>query len=383
VPFHTITWPAQLIGSDLNWNLPYYIASNEWLNWAGGRKFSKTNNVGIFADELTKTGIHPDVWRFYLTFVYPSGKDVVFSWDDLQSIVNSELVDNFGNFYYRTLHFISKNFNGKIPTATLNKDDLAFLKDFHAILRNAKREFEVTREKEALKEILRASSLANSYFQNNAPWRQVKEDRARAGTVLNVCAGVVDLLLICLYPVIPVLAQELWVGLGNSKNVVADQKWKDWIWNLKGQKLSEDLCGQKLGDFKIPFEKIDDKKINELKKRFGGASVAVEGKGKGSVKPLVKYDDFAKLDLRVGSIVSAERLPKQDRLLELKVDVGEESPRTLVAGIGKGYKPDDLKGKQIVVIVNLEPRKIAGVESNGMLLAVGDKKNMALLTTDN
>jgi len=360
VPFHTITWPAQLIGSELNWNLPYYVASNNYLNWEGG-KFSKTYNRGIFADQLAETGIDADTWRFYLTYVYPSSKDVEFSWDEFQIVINSELVGNLGNLIYRTLHFINKNFDNKIPEAELTKEDKEFLDDVSSFLEKARKEFALTREKEALKLILQASSRANSYFQNNEPWKLVKTDKERGAVVLNACATAINWLTVSLYPVIPVKAQEIWEFSGNGGKV-RDQRLGS---------LSSNYAGNVLKELKIPFSKLDDKKLKVLKENFSG---------KKQEDPKISWDDFSKLDLRVAKILTAERIQGKDKLLKLSIDLGEDKPRTLVAGVGKAYDPEAIVGKQIIVVANLKPAKIGGIESQGMLLAAGSK--LTLVTTD-
>ncbi len=357
VPFHAIIWPSMLIGADDNWNLPAYISSNEYLNYKGGQ-FSKSRKRGVFSADIINLKFSPDVWRFYLMIIRPESKDADFDWSDLMDKVNNELIGNFGNFINRTITFAHRNF-GEVPKGEPNDDDNAILSEVKKLMQEAASELEAARIKEALKVILKISDAGNQYFQKNKPWELVKNDKKRCAAVLSVCCDVAGTLAVGIAPFMPKTAERIWEQFGNTDSVWSG-KWG--IQNL--------TPGQKLIEPKILFEKIDKKLIDDYETLFAG---------KNEAKPEEKKEDFfEKLDLRVAKVTDVEDHPNADKLYKLKINVGTEE-RQLVAGLKSHYARDELLGKRVVVIANLEPAKIRGVESQGMLLAADDGKSVKAL----
>ncbi len=358
IPFHTIIWPSELIGVDDDYVLPHQIASNEYLNYEGG-KFSKSKGTGLFGDDVMDTGIPADVWRFYIIYNRPEKSDHEFSWRDLQSLVNNELVANFGNFVNRTLTFLKNNYKGKIPKPNLKKEDKSLLKKVEKKREKVTGHLEEIKEKDALKTVMEISALGNKYFQKNEPWKTVKDRPEKAATTVYVCANLVKTLGILIGPFLPSTSEKIWKQLGLKRG----RKWD----NQKRLKP-----GRKIGRPKILFEKLKDKEMKKFREKFSGK------KGKGG--DYVDFKDFQKMDLRVAKVLNVEDVEGKDKLYKLDIDCGDK--RTIVAGIKPFYKKDELKGKNIVVVANLEPKKIAGIQSKGMLLAVEDGSSLLTLDKD-
>ncbi|MCK4637721.1 MAG: methionine--tRNA ligase subunit beta, partial [Methanomicrobia archaeon] len=355
VPFHTLIWPSSLLGTGENWLLPHIIGSNEYLNYEGGQ-FSKSQKRGVFGDDIMNLGISPDLWRFYVMSIRPSTKDTDFEWEGFQEHINNNLVGSLGNFLYRSLSFTKKHFI-KIPDV---KSDEKIIDKALELLEKYKEEFWSLRFKEAVKILLRISDLGNQYFQNNEPWKLIKEDKEKCKKVLRTVCELCVILGVAMYPVISNSAQKLWVQLGFKGDVKKE--------NIN--EINLDIGNRDLGDIKILFKKIDDNNLKRYKEEFGGK------KGDN----MIKYDEFKKVELKVGEIKSAENIKGSKNLLKLKVDTGEE--RQLVAGIAQHYKPEELIGKKIIVVTNLEPAKLFGVESQGMLLAAVEGDEISLATID-
>jgi len=262
------------------------------------------------------------------------------------------LNDDLGNFIHRTLTFVEKFFDKKIP-----KPDEYTKKDKEVLDKISETHEKVTKLmydiklKEALKECINLARIGNQYITAEEPWKN--EDRRK--NVIYICLNISHALSILLEPFIPESANKIKIFLNQPEK----QKWSD------AKKVLE---SKEINDFEPLFEKIDIK-----------SKVKIEEEVK-KVKPMVSFDDFEKLDLRIGKILSVDKVEGADKLLKLEVDTGEK--RTLVAGIAEYYKPEELIGKQIVVLVNLEPRKIKGIESQGMLLAAEEGKDVVLVSTD-
>ncbi|ODS38315.1 methionine--tRNA ligase [Candidatus Altiarchaeales archaeon WOR_SM1_SCG] len=359
VPFHAIIWPSMLIGARDNWNLPSYISSNEYLNYEGGQ-FSKSRKRGVFSSDIINLKFTPDVWRFYLMIIRPEAKDADFDWKDLMDKVNNELIGNFGNFINRTITFTHKNF-GEIPGAEYSEEDKETINAVEYLLKEAGSEIKAAKIKEALKTVLRISDLGNKYFQKNKPWELVKEDKKRCAAVLNVCCNIAGTLAVAIAPFMPETAENIWKQLGNGDSV-RNREWK----------IRELPANQKLNKPEILFEKIPQKLINEYEKQFAGREFKVQEK---------EECLFEKLDLRVAEITEVDDHPDADKLYKLKINIGTEE-RQIVAGLKNYYDKEELRGRIIVVLLNLEPAVIRGVESEGMLLAADDGKNVKVLDSD-
>lgn len=345
IPFHTILFPSFLIGAKDDYILLSDLSVNEYLNFEGGM-FSKSRGVGVFGDDAEKSGIKADIWRYYLMVNRPEKTDTEFSWKDLQSKINNELVATLGNLVNRTTVFLKKYFDSKIPKPDHRKTDDMFkelLKE-HYVKIGA--HFETIKLKDALKEIMQVAKIGNQYFQENEPWKTVNEDKSKAGTALNVLANLAKDLAILIEPFMPDSAESIKKQLNIS----------DLQWDNLGEDILKD--GHQINEPEILFEKVDDKMISELTEKHSGKK------------------RFA-LDLRVAEIKNVKPHPDADKLLIIDIDIGEK--RTIVAGLAKFYKPEELVGKKIVVVSNLEPAMLRGIKSNGMLLAADSAGDVVLV----
>lgn len=353
IPFHSIVLPGLLIADkDSKWHLPDQISSTEFLNWIGGSKFSKTNKTGIYVDDALKI-LDPEYWRFYLLYNRPESRDVDFSWDELEKSINDVLIGNFGNLVNRTLTFIDRYFKKEIPSVKLTKEDKIIINRINKSEEKISKFIENEGSlREALREIMDLSSEGNKFFQQREPW---KNEELRANTVY-VCARLVKAVSIFLYPYIPKVAKDVW----DTMNIKP-------VWNDFNSDFKEN---HKINKPSILIQKIDKeaviKSYNKLK-----------GEKETESENMVSFDEFSKLKLKVGTIKSVEDVENSDKLFKLTVDTGED--RTIVAGVKGSYSKEELKGKQIIVLTNLEHKKIKGIESQGMLLAAELKGKGILL----
>lgn len=350
IPFHTILFPGFLMGTKKKWALVDELSVNEFLNYEGGQ-FSKSRNLGVFGDQAKDTGIPADVWRYYLMINRPEKSDTEFAWDDLQAKLNNELVANLGNLCYRTLSFVNRFYDGVVPLVKLEKTDKHFLKEVQEAEDRAKQLFEEIKLKDALKEVMAISKLGNQYFQQQEPWKVMKTDAARAGTVLGVLVNVVADLSILIQPFMPMASEQLRHQLG-----LIDVKPN---WDDLGLKALDH--GSKINKEEYLFSKLEDEEIEAFREEFGG---------KTKIFPL---------QLKVGQVKEVGDHPEADRLYVLKVDLGEKKLRTIVAGLKGKYPPEEMQDRKIVVVCNLKPAKLRGVMSEGMLLVAERKKKMELL----
>jgi methionyl-tRNA synthetase len=366
IPFHTLIFPATLLATQDRWNLLHHIDSTEYLNYEDG-KFSKTDGTGVFGDTAKETGIPADVWRYYLLSNRPEGSDTQFSWKDFQDKNNNELLANLGNFINRTLTFTQKYFDGRIPGANLEDKDDDLIANVCDHLKQYIDLLEHVDEREALREVLSISRLGNQYFQENAPWNLIKEEageegRKRCATVLNICCNLVKTLATIVEPFLPFTSIEILKQLNLDAADTIEYK------------MHLDLePGHQIGTPSPLFRKLEDKEIAEFRKRFGGEKKKAEQKP----KTIEKLDEFP-ADLRVAKVESVDDHPDAGKLYVMKINLGKET-RQLVAGL-KAYIPrENLVDKHIVVVCNLKPAKLRGIESNGMLLAADDGKKVVLV----
>lgn len=355
IPFHTVIFPAALMGTREGYTLLYQISVNEYINYEGGA-FSKSRGQGIFCHDVMASGIPPDVWRYYIYINRPEKQDTDFYWEDLQEKTNAELVGNLGNFVFRTLSFAHRYLKGVITREELTKEDEAFLKEVEEKIDAVEANLEACELKTALKQIMAISRMGNQYFQEHEPWRQ-KDTQKKT---IYVCCNLVAILAVLLEPYLPETAERMWKML----NLKEKRTWK----RAKGLPVSETTIMEP----EILFTPIEDEFVQEMKKKFGGKKM--------ELKQTIPYSDFEKLDIRVGQILEAEKHPKADKLVVLKVDIGEQV--TVVAGIKPWYDPTELVGKKVVLLANLEPINLRGMESRGMILAAQDAKGVSLLTID-
>jgi methionyl-tRNA synthetase len=375
IVFHTVVFPAELMAKT-GYILPDNVPANEFLNLEGG-KFSKSRNNAIYVKDILER--YPaDLFRYTIASNLPETKDSDFTWKDFQAKNNNELADIYGNFINRTVTFVAKNFGNTVPKrGTLNERDTAILAYVQEAPQRIGGMIELFKFRDATMEMMNVARAANKYFNDSEPWKSAKAQPEQCATTLNICLNIVRSLAVLFSPVVPFSSDKVWTMLGLSGSI-SDEQWM----NAGTPQLPE---GHSLGVSSILFTKIEDTTIEQELGALGtpaAAPVPAEAsKTYAPLKPQITYDDFAKVDLRTAKILQAEAVPKSKKLLKLQLDLGFEQ-RQIVAGIAEKVTPEQLVGKTIIVVANLAPAKLMGVESNGMLLATAaDGENFALLTT--
>lgn len=386
VVFHCIVFPAMIMA----WNdagnpkyvLPENVPANEFLNFEG-QKFSKSRGWGIDVDEFLAE-FPADALRYTLTMNLPEYRDADFYWKDFQARVNNELADILGNFVNRTVTFAHQNFGGKVP-ATPNFEkvytrgegstDDALMNQLVSTRDAASAFFESYRFRDGALEIMNLARFANKYFNDNAPWKALKENPDRCAQTINLCLQVVRALAILIEPVIPFTAGSIWKIL-NLEGSPLEAGWA----SAGSRGLKE---GHQLGRPEILFAKIEDAVIQKHIQQLPQAPDLQQQMPKPptpAIKPIIAIDDFKKIDLRVAKVLSAEKVQKSEKLIKLQISIGDEK-RQIVAGIARHYEPETLVGKKIIVVANLQAAKLMGQESQGMLLAASDSDgNLTILT---
>lgn len=350
VPFHTVIFPSTLMGTKQDWTLLHHINTTEYLNYEGG-KFSKSSNRGVFGNNAIESGVPADVWRYYLLINRPEQSDTNFSWDDFKQKLNNELVANLGNFVNRTMTFTARYFNSVIPNHNLNDNDNLFITKQQNEFKELEQLFENVKIKDALKKIMHISKNNNQYFQENKPWEEIKNDKDRCSTIMYVLLEQVKNLAIICKPYLP----------GTSKSIFKQLNIQDITsWEQLGTNTL--IPGNKIGQPKILFNKIDDTKIKELKSKYGGENNNEKG------------HPFANVDLEVAEIIKVEKHPEANKLY-IETLKTSDSERTIVSGLVDYYQPDELIGLKIILLKNLKPAKLRGVLSEGMLLAAENKND--------
>ncbi|MFQ5708520.1 MAG: methionine--tRNA ligase [bacterium] len=375
IVFHAIFFPAILMAKG-QYVLPDNVPANEYLNIAS-QKISTSRNYAIWLNEFLDR-FPPDPLRYCLASIAPETKDSDFTWKDFQTRNNSELVGILGNFVNRSLTFVAKHFNNCVPEQ-FQLDDLdcwilGRISEAPARVGEALEKFEV---RNALREFMDVARDANKYFNDQQPWLTVKQNPKKCSTTLNICLQISKCLAVLMAPFLPFSAEKLWSLLQLPGNVHA-QKWSE-----AGN--SNVAAGHALGNPEILFSKIEDEAIAaEIQKQQDTAPAQKRG---GKEEPvteeranLITIDQFRQVELRVGKVLKAEKVEKADKLLRLEVDLGRDQ-RQIVAGIAQHYAPEALLHQQIIVVANLQPAKIRGLESQGMLLAAEDETgNLSLVT---
>jgi len=368
--FHLIVFPGLLLGFNKDkkeedkYVLPYNVSSTEFLMYEND-KFSKSRGIGIWIDDALE--LAPlDYWRFNLIFNRPETSDTSFLWSEFANNIKT-LNDNIGNFIHRTLTFIEKQFNNTVPVKIESTEtDKKFIEKINNIGNQVGEELQNFKLRKAIRDIVDFGKEGNIYLNETAPWHLIKENKEAAGHVFNICAQAVYALAILLGPFIPDTSEKILSYLNAPK--LSELSWD----SISGDSIK---AGQKIKKPQPLFQKLEIEEVKENYKKLK------EGKPKKGGKELVSYEDFKKLDIRVALIESVEKVPKADKLYKLSIALGDEK-RTLVAGLAEQYKADDLKGKKIVILANLEPRKLRGIQSEGMLLAAVDGDIVSVLTPD-
>jgi len=372
VVFHCIVFPAMLMAKG-EYIVPENVPANEFLNFEG-QKFSKSRGWGIDLKDFLDEFPNADALRYAIAVNLPEYHDSDFYLKDYQARNNNELASILGNFVNRTLSFTRKNFDNTVPPqGALADEDNAHL-DY---LRNAPAEiggyYERYRFRDGLLAVMNVARTANKYFNDTAPWKTINDDPDRCRTTINVCLQTVHTLAVLIEPVLPNAAQKIRRML-NCPELHAEQ------WDNAGEPVLAD--GHKLGESEILFARIEDKEIDHLLERLSNESQKAESPQRTAVapvKPAIDIEEFMKVDLRTAKVTACEKVKKSKKLLKLTIDIGSET-RTVVGGIAEQYKPEDLVGRNVVIVANLKPAKLMGVESQGMVLAaIGDNGSPILL----
>lgn len=362
IVFHCIVFPTMLKAHG-GYILPDNVPSNEFLNLEG-EKISTSRNWAIWLNEyLDEFPGKQDVLRYVLTANAPETKDNDFTWRDYQACNNNELVAIFGNFVNRAVVLTHKYFDGVIPAAgELTDYDRATIAEFKDVKETLSNNIEQFHFREALKDAMNLARIGNKYLADTEPWKLAKTDMKRVETIMNVSLQICANLAIAFEPFLPFTAEKLRAMLGMA----------EVDWNKLGQ-LDILADGAKIEKPVLLFEKIEDSVIQaQLDKlaRIKQENIIANFKPEPVAKECT-FDDFMKLDIRVGKVLECSKVKKADKLLQFKIDDGMGG-RTIVSGIAKFYEPDDLIGKEVCFIANFPPRKLKGIESQGMILSAED-----------
>ena len=364
IVFHCIIFPVML-KAEGSYILPDNVPANEFLNLEGN-KLSTSKNWAVWLHEyLEDFPGQQDVLRYVLTANAPETKDNDFTWKDFQARNNNELVAVFGNFFNRVVVLINKFYGGVIPEPdSLHAIDEQTLTEMRAYPNVIASSLERYRFREALGELMNLARLGNKYLADEEPWKLIKTDPERVKTQMFVAGQIATALAVLSEPFLPFTSAKMRQTLGIHPSPTGIS---DWSEVAKPQTIL--APGTKIGDDGILFSKIEDEQIIKQMDKLEATKNANKNDGKivAAVKDLIQYDDFAKMDLRVGTILEAEKMPKANKLLVLKVDTGIDV-RTIVSGIAESFSPEEVVGKKVTVLVNLAPRNLRGVESQGMIL---------------
>ena len=362
IVFHCIVFPTML-KAEGSYILPENVPANEFLNLEGD-KISTSRNWAVWLHEyLRDFPGKQDVLRYVLTANAPETKDNDFTWRDFQARNNNELVAIFGNFINRSIVLTHKYFEGRVPQrGELTDYDKSVLEEFKSIKNELEGYLDTYRFRDALREAMNLARIGNKYLADTEPWKLAKTDMGRVATILNIALQVSANLAIVFEPFLPFSAAKLrkLLNMGAAE------------WDKIGS-IDILAAGSVVEPAELLFEKIDDAPIEAQVKKLHDTKLE-NAKAEPSVAPIkecVGFEDFMKLDIRVGTVTECCKVPKADKLLQLKIDDGLKG-RTIVSGIAKHYKPEELVGKQVCFIANLEPRKLKGVLSEGMILSAED-----------
>ncbi len=358
IVFHCIVFPAMLKAHG-NYILPDNVPGNEFLNLENN-KISTSRNWAVWLHEyLVEFEGKQDVLRYVLAANMPEAKDNDFTWKDFQARNNNELVAILGNFINRTAVLMQKYYNGIVPAlGTLTNYDKQTIAELASSKEKIEKSLDAFRFREALKEAMNIARLGNKYLADTEPWKAIKSDTQRVETIMNICIQITASLSIIFEPFMPFTTKKI-------RKIINT---KTFGWNNLG-KMDLVTKGHEVGKPFLLFDKIEDAEIeaqiNKLlntKKENENANAEVN-----SAKDEITFDDFTKMDIRTGTILEAEKIAKTKKLLKLLVDTGIDK-RTVVSGIAESYSPNDVIGKKVSILINLAPRKIKGIESQGMIL---------------
>jgi len=385
VPFHSVTFPCSLLGSETGYNLVYNLKGFQYLGWEGG-KFSTSQQRGLFCDEALD--IFPaDYWRWYLLSITPERIDTDFQLDGLINAVNNDLNNLLGNLLNRCTTFIHRHYDHKVPEVTIPRKKIELYSNLSECIEEYTTTFNEVEFQKPIRAIRKFLQECNKYFQESEPWKlitsQDPNDAKQAKLVISNIAHALRSIAILIRPIIPFSAEDLYTRLGyDGKDIhtLTINQIEDW-------KISQGIVVPvnktnifnkiSIDDYEKGIAKArqtDNPKESEIDPKTNQVSSTDSEKN----KEYIDYETFAKVKLITAKVLDVQPHPKADKLLVLKVDDGK-GDRTIVAGIAQYYKPDDLTGKTIIIVENLQPRKLRGITSEGMILAVDHEDTVVVL----
>lgn len=381
IPFHAVIFPAMIMGQNEPYKLVDELPANEFFKLEG-RQFSKSDGWYIDLEDFFKRYTSDQI-RYVIAANAPETSDSEFTWKDFQLRCNNDLLGKYGNLVNRTLTFIKNFCGGKVPSAGfLEAVDLEFLSKIQELIEQSAEAYSTFKVRKASQLIVELAQIGNVYFDCKRPWQDQKdpEKRSRMETTLACCLTCLKALALISYPIIPNAASKVWQMLG-FKETLQSMGWN----HIKSAAI---LAHQHLPEPQILFQRIEDSQIQEeIEKLHNMAKApkplppAAKVDKKHVPKEQISLADVQKLDLRVGVVLKAEPVPKSAKLFKLEVDLGEEK-RSVVAGIGESYTPESVIGKKVVVVANLKPAILMGVESQGMILAASNGKSLELVSLE-
>ena len=357
IPFHTVIFPSSLLGTGERWTMLHHMSSTEFLNYEN-RKFSKSEGIGVFGNDAKDTGIPADVWRFYIFYNRPETSDSQFTWSDFQEKVNSELIGNLGNLVNRTLSFVHRYYDGKLPEGEIDEELWQEIRERESKIRESLDRADL---RDAFRGLFALSSVGNKRFQDGEPWKRRTTEPERAATLIRNLTLLVRELALLLSPFLPETADRIisflgedgvdWSGLGSPGGV------------------------ERIKKPKILFSRLENDLIEKLRIQFAGSQKEREEEGNG--------ERFSKtVELRAARIIEVERHPRADKLYIEQIDLGDLGKRQIVSGLVPHYDKSELEGRTIIVVANLAPAKLRGEMSEGMLLAAEHENEIEVLFVD-
>ena len=354
IPFHSIIWPAILMGEG-GLDLPYDIPANEYLMINGGKLSKSRSNGGAIDIPSVLSRYDADSIRFYLSINMPDTHDTEFTWDDLDTKINNDLVATLGNYYHRCLSFTKKNF-GSIPAGETSPETVA---EIEKTLDEYRELMSVGDFKRAIKAVMELARYGNRYFDSVKPWALIKEDRDACGAAMNEAFRIVKALCVMMWPFLPRSSEKIWGYLGYDGSLESAGLDAALAPMKEGQELQEPVPVYK----KIEAEKKEAVKVEEKQENKQNQQA-----------PAGPFADFRRIDIRVGTVVEVGDHPEAEKLYVLKVDLGEEQPRQIVTNIKPLYPREQMENRRLLIISNLKPAKFRGVKSEGMLMALDDEE---------
>ncbi len=382
IPFHTVVFPCSLLGSGHNWTKLYHMSSTEYLNYEDG-KFSKSKGIGVFGSDAKESGIKADAWRFFIFYNRPEKQDYQFTWKEFREKYNGELIGNLGNLVNRTLLFVTKYYDGKIPEAPVDEEMWAKVREVESRLTE---NLEWANLKDAFHQVFAISDIGNKAFQDGEPWKTRTTDPEKAAKLIhNLCYVIKDLMILA-HPYLPQYTETIMSYFGKTISepklgespIEGGLNWSD-IGKTEG--LST------VSTPEIYFTPLDQKTADAFKEKFAGSQKDRKNAEAGKAKPKkekkqpqkieLAADQVAffneKIELKVAKIVKVENNPEGEKLYIETLDDGSGTERIIQSGLRDYLKPEELLGKNIILASNLAPRKMRGIESHGMLLAADYK----------